>query len=36
MGIAVDADSKWSKAKFMPEHLVDPRQVKSRPAKPTP
>jgi hypothetical protein len=29
IGIAFDADSKWSKAKFTPEHLLDPREVKS-------
>ena len=33
IGIAFDADSKWSKAKFEPEHLLDPSEVKSRPAK---
>jgi PilZ domain-containing protein len=30
VGIEFDADSKWSKAKYMPEHLLDPRQVKPR------
>jgi hypothetical protein len=30
IGIAFDADSKWSKAKFRPEHLLDPRKVKPR------
>ncbi len=30
IGIAFDADSKWSKAKFQPEHLVDPRTVRPR------
>jgi hypothetical protein len=30
LGIAFDADSKWSKAKFQPEHLVDPRTVRPR------
>lgn len=30
VGIAFDAGSKWSKAKFQPEHLVDPRTVKPR------
>ena len=33
IGIAFDADSKWSKAKFKPEHLLDPREVKPRRAK---
>jgi hypothetical protein len=33
VGIAFDAHSKWSKAKFTPEHLLDPREVKPRPAK---
>jgi hypothetical protein len=33
IGIAFDAGSKWSKAKFEPEHLLDPREVKTRPAK---
>lgn len=31
IGIAFDADSKWSKSKFQPEHLLDPRTV--RPSK---
>ena len=30
VGIAFDADSKWSKTKFQPEHLVDPRTVRPR------
>ncbi len=30
VGIAFDEDSKWSKAKFKPEHLLDPSEVKSR------
>lgn len=30
IGIAFDADSKWSRAKFKPEHLLDPRKVKPR------
>jgi hypothetical protein len=30
VGIAFDADSKWSAAKFKPEHLLDPRKVKPR------
>jgi hypothetical protein len=34
IGIAFDADSKWSKAKFKPEHLLDPRDVKPRRPKP--
>jgi hypothetical protein len=34
IGIAFDADSKWSKAKFKPEHLLDPRDVKPRRIKP--
>jgi hypothetical protein len=33
IGIAFDADAKWSKAKFKPEHLLDPRELKPRPAK---
>jgi hypothetical protein len=27
IGVAFDAHSKWSKAKFKPEHLLDPREV---------
>lgn len=30
IGIAFDADSKWSKAKFRPEHLLDPRVIRPR------
>ncbi|SRR5579863_4970076 len=30
IGIAFDANSKWSKAKFQPEHLLDPRAVRPR------
>jgi hypothetical protein len=30
IGIAFDTDSKWSKAKFQPEHLLDPRTVRPR------
>ena len=30
IGIAFDADSKWSRAKFQPEHLVDPRTIRPR------
>jgi hypothetical protein len=30
IGIAFDADSKWSKAKFQPEHLLDPHTVRPR------
>ena len=30
IGIEFDADCRWSKAKYMPEHLLDPRQVKPR------
>jgi len=30
VGIAFDEDSKWSIAKFKPEHLLDPRKVRSR------
>ena len=30
IGIAFDADSKWSVAKFTPKHLLDPREVKPR------
>jgi len=33
IGIAFDAHSKWSKAKFKPEHLLDPSEVKPRRAK---
>ena len=33
IGIAFDAHSKWSKAKFTPEHLLDPSEVKPRRAK---
>ena len=29
IGIAFDADSKWSKAKYKPKHLLDPSQVRS-------
>jgi hypothetical protein len=34
IGIAFDAHSKWSKAKFKPEHLLDPSEVKPRLTKP--
>jgi len=34
LGIAFDADSQWSKAKFKPEHLLDPGEVKPRRRKP--
>ena len=34
LGIAFDADSQWSKAKFKPEHLLDPGKVKPRRPKP--
>jgi hypothetical protein len=30
IGIAFDTDSKWTAAKFKPEHLLDPRKVKPR------
>jgi hypothetical protein len=30
IGIAFDEDSKWSKSKFLPEHLLDPRTVRPR------
>jgi hypothetical protein len=30
VGIAFDEDSKWSIAKFKPEHLLDPRKVRPR------
>jgi hypothetical protein len=30
IGIAFDEGSKWSKARFQPEHLLDPRKVKPR------
>jgi len=30
IGVAFDADSKWSKSKYEPEHLVDPREIKPR------
>src|SRR6185436_10915432 len=29
VGIAFDADSKWSKSKYKPKHLLDPRDVRS-------
>jgi hypothetical protein len=29
IGIAFDADSKWSKAKYKPKHMLDPREVRS-------
>lgn len=28
--IEFDADSRWSKEKFTPEHLLDPRKIKPR------
>ena len=34
LGIAFDEGSKWSKAKFKPEHLLDPAEVKPRRPKP--
>ncbi len=34
IGIAFDAHSKWSKAKFKPEHLLDPSEVKPGLTKP--
>jgi hypothetical protein len=34
IGIAFDAHSRWSKAKFKPEHLLDPSEVKPRLTKP--
>jgi hypothetical protein len=30
IGITFDANSKWSKAKYKPKHLFDPRTVKPR------
>jgi hypothetical protein len=30
IGIAFHADSKWSKARFQPEHMLDPRTVRPR------
>jgi hypothetical protein len=30
VGIVFDDDSKWSKAKYKPKHLLDPREVKPR------
>ena len=30
IGIAFDEGSKWSKGRFQPEHLVDPRKVRPR------
>jgi PilZ domain-containing protein len=30
IGIEFDSDSTWSKAKFKPKHLLDPREVKPR------
>ena len=32
IGIAFDTDSKWSRAQFRPEHLVDPRTVRPQKA----
>jgi hypothetical protein len=29
IGIAFDAASKWSKAKYKPKHFLDPREVRS-------
>jgi hypothetical protein len=34
IGIAFDTNSKWSKAKFKPEHLLDPSEIKPRLTKP--
>jgi hypothetical protein len=34
LGIAFDEGSKWSKAKFKPEHLLDPAEIKPRRPKP--
>jgi len=34
IGIAFDAHSKWSRAKFKPEHLLHPTEVKPRLTKP--
>ena len=34
LGVEFDADSRWSKAAYRPEHLLDPRAVRpGRPAK---
>jgi hypothetical protein len=30
IGITFDADSKWSKSKYQPKHLLDPSEVKPR------
>ena len=30
IGVELDADSRWSKAKYLPEHLLDPRTVRPR------
>ena len=29
IGVEFDADSRWSKAKYLPEHLLDPRKVRA-------
>jgi hypothetical protein len=28
IGVELDADSRWSKTKYLPEHLPDPRKVR--------
>jgi hypothetical protein len=30
IGVELDADSRWSKAKYLPQHLLDPRKVRPR------
>jgi len=30
IGVELDADSRWTKSKYLPEHLLDPRKVRAR------
>jgi hypothetical protein len=30
IGVELDADSRWTKSKYLPEHLLDPRKVQVR------
>ncbi len=30
IGVELDADCRWSKSKYLPEHLLDPRKVRAR------
>ncbi len=30
IGVEWDADSRWSKTKYRPEHMLDPRKVQAR------